>query len=221
MNQSPSEGHIHSDTHMATAGNTHSASAKVHPNQDDDIQEEQKQPPKRMLTTQESNLTPGEEKPVDPIQKLIEVAKEKIKKDQEATKAASDAVPYSKILLTYADGTDKVLMGFGYFFAIVTGLGIPSFTFLFGDIVVNFTDPTKSIADQINPLALQLTIIGGVMFVTSYLYFVFLVIMAERIAKKTRVAYLRSILRQEIAWFDSSITITELSSRLSKECQAI
>ena len=59
------------------------------------------------------------------------------------------------------------------------------------------------------------------MFATSYIYFVFLVIMAERIAKKTRVAYLRSILKQDIAWFDSSINITELSSRLSKECQSI
>ena len=59
------------------------------------------------------------------------------------------------------------------------------------------------------------------MFVTSYLYFVFLVIMAERIAKKTRVAYLRSILNQEVGWFESSVSITELSSRLSKECLAI
>jgi hypothetical protein len=46
------------------------------------------------------------------------------------------------------------MMTFGYVFAITTGLGLPSFTFLFGDIVVNFTDPTKSIADSINPLAL-------------------------------------------------------------------
>lgn len=45
--------------------------------------------------------------------------------------------------------------------------------------------------------------------------------MAERIAKKTRVAYLRSILNQEVGWFESSINITELSSRLSKECLAI
>ena len=86
-------------------------------------------------------------------------------------------------------------MIFGYFFATVTGIGIPSFTFLFGNIVFNFTDPTHAISDAINPLALQLTVIGGIMFVTSYLYFVFLVIMAERITKKTRVAYLRSILK--------------------------
>jgi ABC transporter transmembrane region len=45
--------------------------------------------------------------------------------------------------------------------------------------------------------------------------------MAERIGKKTRVAYLRSILKQEVGWFESSINVTELSSRLSKECLTI
>jgi len=97
--------------------------------------------------------------------------------------------------MTYADRTDKILICLGYFFAIVTGLGIPSFTFLMGDVVVNFTDPTKSLSDAINPLALKFTIIGGVMFATSYLYFVFLVILAERIGKKTRVAYLSAVLK--------------------------
>lgn len=111
-------------------------------------------------------------------------------------------------------------MSFGYFFAIITGIGIPSFTYLFGDVINDFGGG-GTLQDTINPLALKMTIIGGIMFVTSYLYFVFLVIMSERIGKKTRVAYLRAILRQEIAWFDSSIQITELSSRLSKECQAI
>ena len=104
-------------------------------------------------------------------------------------------MPYKKILMTYADRTDKILICLGYFFAILTGLGIPSFTFLMGDVVVNFTDPTKSLSEMINPLALKFTIIGGVMFVTSYLYFVFLVIMAERIGKKTRVAYLSAVLK--------------------------
>ncbi len=97
--------------------------------------------------------------------------------------------------MTYADGTDKLLMSLGYFFAILTGIGLPSFTYLFGSIINDFTNPNESIVELINPMALQLTIIGGIMFMTSYLYFVFLVIMAERIGKKTRVAYLRSILR--------------------------
>ena len=126
---------------------------------------------------------------------MIKNAQDKLEKEKAALAAEQETVPYSKILMTFADGTDKILMSFGYFFAVVTGLGVPSFTFLFGDIVVNFTDPSTSIVDAINPLCMQLLIIGGVMFASSYFYFVFLVIMAERITKKTRVAYLRSILK--------------------------
>jgi len=44
--------------------------------------------------------------------------------------------------------------------------------------------------------------------------------MSERIGMKTRVAYLRAILQQDIAWFDD-INVTELAARLSKECQSI
>lgn len=127
-------------------------------------------------------------------------------------------MPYSKILLTFADQTDKILIACGYVTAIVTGLGLPSFVFLFGDIVDSFGGgSTTNIVDAIRPTAIQLTIIGAIIWVTSYLYFALLVIMSERVGKKTRVAYLKAILSQEISWFDK-VNITELSARLSKEC---
>ena len=74
--------------------------------------------------------------------------------------------------------------------------------------------------EALKPTVITLAVIGGIIWVVTYLYFVMLVILAERIGKKTRVAYLKAILSQEVAWFDS-INVTELSSRLSKECQAI
>lgn len=84
-------------------------------------------------------------------------------------------------------------MGVGYATAILTGLGLPSFVFLFGDIVNTFADRT-GVLDAIGNIALQMTIIGVFIWLTSYCYFSLLVIMAERIAKKTRVNYLRAIL---------------------------
>lgn len=76
------------------------------------------------------------------------------------------------------------------------------------------------IVEAIKPIAIELLIIGVFIWVTSYFYFAFLVIMSERVGRATRVAYLRAILRQDISWFDE-INVTELSARLSKECQAI
>jgi ABC-type multidrug transport system fused ATPase/permease subunit len=67
---------------------------------------------------------------------------------------------------------------------------------------------------------LEFTIIGTAIWITSYFYYALLVIMAENVGQKTRVAYLKGILQQDIEWFDQ-INVTELSARLSKECQAI
>ena len=47
-------------------------------------------------------------------------------------------VPYNKILLSLADRTDKLFMGFGFFAAALCGLGLPSFVFLFGNIADSF-----------------------------------------------------------------------------------
>jgi ABC-type multidrug transport system fused ATPase/permease subunit len=82
----------------------------------------------------------------------------------------------------------------GYFMAIVTGLGLPSFVFLFGDIVDEFGD-IKNIVDTIRPLAIELLIIGAIIWITSYFYFTFLVIVSERLGRKTRIAYLKAILQ--------------------------
>jgi hypothetical protein len=67
--------------------------------------------------------------------------------------------------------------------------------FIFGDIVNSFGSKDLNIVDQIGPIALTMTIIGVGIWLTTYLYFTFLVIMSERVGKKTRVAYLKAVLQ--------------------------
>lgn len=94
---------------------------------------------------EEEKQTPNSKKGV--VDQLVTQVRNKIAKDKAEKLAASETVPYGKILMTYADGMDKLLMSLGYFFAILTGIGLPSFTYLFGSIINNFTDPTESIVD--------------------------------------------------------------------------
>ena len=103
-------------------------------------------------------------------------------------------VSYSKILLTYADRKDKCLIAFGYFAAIITGLGLPSFVFLFGDIVDGFGPNSTDIIGSISTICLSMALIGVGIWLTSYIYIACLTTIAERITKKTRIAYLRSVL---------------------------
>lgn len=65
---------------------------------------------------------------------------DKIGERKAESKKNTETVPYSKILMTQAETLDKYLMTFGYAFAIMTGLALPSFVFIMGDIVNSFGD---------------------------------------------------------------------------------
>lgn len=77
--------------------------------------------------------------------------------------------------------------------SVITGIGLPSFVYLFGDVITSFqnTDPMEAFIR----IAIQFLIIGGVVCVTAYIFVVTGMILAERIGKKTRVAYLRAVLK--------------------------
>jgi ATP-binding cassette, subfamily B (MDR/TAP), member 1 len=148
---------------------------------------------------------------------LIDQKVEEYRKSKEEEKLQ---VPYSKILLTYADRKDKCLMICGYASSIISGLGLPSFVFLFGDIVDSFGPGSSDIIGSISLICLVMTVIGVGIWITGYIYVTSLAIMAERVGKKTRVAYLRSVLNQEIAWFDEN-NATEIPAKIVREVSMI
>ncbi len=131
-------------------------------------------------------------------------------------------VPYGKLVWTLADKQDKFLFIGGMTSSILCGLGLPSFVFLFGDIADSFEGfmPPDEILDRITNVAKLLTIIGLGVWLFSYFFFTMMQISSESIGAKTKVAYLKSILSQEVAWFDQ-INTSELSQRLGKESQTI
>lgn len=87
-------------------------------------------------------------------------------------------------------------MALGFSFSIVTGAGMPSMVFLLGTIIDGFSGNifAQTVLDTVKTTIITMASIGLVIWLVTYVYFVSLVIMAERIGKKTRVAYLRAIL---------------------------
>jgi len=87
-------------------------------------------------------------------------------------------------------------MVLGFSFSIITGAGMPSMVFLLGTIIDGFSGNifAHTVLDTVKTTIITMASIGAVIWFVTYVYFVSLVIMAERIGKKTRVAYLRSIL---------------------------
>ena len=77
------------------------------------------------------------EERLDQLMYLVGQKVESYKADKTKTQ---EQASYSKILTTFADKKDKILITIGYLTAVITGLSVPSFVIIFGDIVNSF-DP--------------------------------------------------------------------------------
>ena len=89
-------------------------------------------------------------------------------------------------------------MFLGWLAAFITGLGLPSFVFLIGDVINSF-DPYKTDANEllnkIKLISLIYTIIGIGIFIFSYVFYSFLLISSELMVQTIRKKYLESILK--------------------------
>lgn len=152
---------------------------------------------------------------------LIRQVDTMIQRDMSSNKDLGPQIAYSK-LYTFASGSDKALMYTGWLSACITGAGLPSFSFLIGDIIDAFGPATDvdSTVKTVGKMSLIFTLIGIALWFFSFIMYSFLLLFSERVVKKTRTKYLEAILRQESAWFDT-INPSELSARLSKECASM
>lgn len=116
-----------------------------------------------------------------------------LKQDSGSSEQQGPVVAYSK-LYSLANSNEKCLMYLGWISASITGLGLPSFAFLFGDIL-NAFGPGEDPLDKISTIALIMSCIGVGIGIMSYLYYSLLLISSEKIVRKTRTAYIEAILR--------------------------
>ena len=120
----------------------------------------------------------------------------------------------------YANGSDIVLATVGTLGGAVTGGCIPLFNLLFGKILDKLNGSDSEFREGVNEIALLFTILGIIAFFSAllqvhdhtalcpsisnvmcsqvYCWSSF----GERQSQKLREAYVRSILRQEVGWFD-------------------
>ena len=106
-------------------------------------------------------------------------------------------VPYSK-LYSLGSRRERTLLMIGWIAASITGLGLPSFVFLMGNIVDSFNPLTSSpdkMLHMISRIAYIFASVGAGIWFFAYIYFSFLLMASEKIASRTRVIYLEAILR--------------------------
>jgi ATP-binding cassette subfamily B (MDR/TAP) protein 1 len=135
-------------------------------------------------------------------------------------------------LLFYSDPTwlDKCLISIGFVAAIAAGVPFPLIGIVFGQLVDNLnsascdnkqaTMPPEDLQSSINSKVLLLVYIAIASFALIYTHIICWNIASQRLAQRIRDRYLKSLLRQDIVFFDN-LQAGEVSSRLNGDIQAI
>ncbi|GLT80986.1 hypothetical protein SLA2020_523950 [Shorea laevis] len=135
---------------------------------------------------------------------------DKSKKKDERT------VPYYK-LFSFADPLDYLLMSVGTIGAAGNGLCMPLLTLIFGDVVNAFGQNAdiKEVVHDVSKVNLYFVYLAIGSGIAAFLEITCWVITGERQAARIRTMYLKTILRQDIAFFDKDTQTGEIISRIS------
>ncbi|CAJ0754315.1 23090_t:CDS:2 [Entrophospora sp. SA101] len=129
-------------------------------------------------------------------------------------------------LYSFASRKDWCIMIFGLIFSAITGAAAPSMTIIFGQMINSFTDfqagriSGEDFQKAVNNNTLSFVYLGIAIFVAAYICMTCWVYTGGRITRKIREAYLRALLRQNIAYFDK-LGAGEVTTRITSDTHLI
>ncbi|CAB4426820.1 unnamed protein product [Rhizophagus irregularis] len=129
-------------------------------------------------------------------------------------------------LYRFASKRDWLIMIIGTIFAIISGAAIPITTVIFGEMINYFTNFQKgqisnaNFLDKVNYYALFFVYLAIIVFFSTYIYMAAWVYTGERLTRQIRERYLRSILRQNVAYFDK-LGAGEVTTRITSDTHLI
>ncbi|KAG0500935.1 hypothetical protein HPP92_001007 [Vanilla planifolia] len=144
-----------------------------------------------------------------------EASKVQVKENGEK-KEEKYTVPFYK-LFAFADSTDVLLMVMGTLGALANGAALPLMTVLFGNLIQSFggAEDIHDVVHRVSKVALEFVYLAVGSGVASFLQVACWMATGERQAARIRNLYLRTILRQEIAFFDKETNTGEVVGRMS------
>ncbi|KAJ6873227.1 hypothetical protein NC651_032180 [Populus alba x Populus x berolinensis] len=139
---------------------------------------------------------------------------------QEPVKSKGDdetkTVPFLK-LFSFADSTDILLMILGTIGAVGNGASLPIMSILFGDLINSFgqNQNNKHVVDLVSKVSLNFVYLGIGSAVAAFFQVACWMVTGERQAARIRGTYLKTILKQDVAFFDKETNTGEVVGRMS------
>ncbi|XP_073064615.1 LOW QUALITY PROTEIN: ABC transporter B family member 4 [Primulina eburnea] len=136
-------------------------------------------------------------------------------KNAKKKEETANSVPFYK-LFAFADSTDKFLMIAGSIGAIGNGLCLPLMTILFGELIDSFGENTTSdTVSVVSKVALKFVYLAVGCGAAAFLQVACWMITGEKQAARIRNLYLKTILQQDVAFFDKEANTGEVVGRMS------
>ncbi|PPD83946.1 hypothetical protein GOBAR_DD19120 [Gossypium barbadense] len=128
----------------------------------------------------------------------------------------TNTVPFYK-LFAFADSRDTLLMIVGTIGAVGNGICMPLMTILFGDLIDAFGENQNDdrVVDVVSRVALRFVYLAVGAGVAAFLQVTCWMVTGERQAARIRGLYLKTILRQDVAFFDVETNTGEVVGRMS------
>ncbi|PIA30044.1 hypothetical protein AQUCO_05700033v1 [Aquilegia coerulea] len=142
-----------------------------------------------------------------------------MKGDEQENGRDTEKVSCFTLLFSFADRLDIVLMFVGTICAMATGLAQPLMTLILGQIINTFggdssSDPSHIISD-VSKVSLEFVYLAIGIAIASFFQVSCWMVTGERQAARIRGLYLKTILRQDITFFDTETTTGEVIGRMS------
>ncbi|CAD6198759.1 unnamed protein product [Caenorhabditis auriculariae] len=129
-------------------------------------------------------------------------------------------------LFRYTSGWDKLMLLIGVLVACFTGLGMPLMTIIIGDTTQNFIDVTKvanfstipdffkqAFSDYVIENCFKYVYLGIAVFISATVQALCFLTVCENMVNRLRRVFFKSVLRQDIPWFDKN-TMGTMTSKL-------
>jgi ATP-binding cassette subfamily B (MDR/TAP) protein 1 len=129
---------------------------------------------------------------------------------------AEKPVAYHR-LFRFADKKDRILLTVAYVCAIIEGALFPCMTLIMGNMINEFTTENPHLVRECGKYALYFLGLGVLQFIFGYICFAVGIQSGERLAIAFRKAYFKSLIKQEIGFFDS-INPNEFATSIAQQC---
>ncbi|CAA3012460.1 ABC transporter B family member 19-like [Olea europaea subsp. europaea] len=128
-------------------------------------------------------------------------------------------------LFKYSTKFDLVLVLLGCLGAFINGGSLPWYSYLFGDFVNKLArgpnNDKHQMMKEVEKICLLMTGLAALVVVGAYLEITCWRMVGERSAHRIRTAYLRAVLRQDIGFFDTEISTSDIMHGISSDVALI